>query len=68
METLPGVTEAVIRLKNVFLEDPGMRISAAEAARLTGVDVTTCDLILDTLVDARFIHRRADGRFARSSA
>jgi hypothetical protein len=68
METLPGVTEAVTRLKNVFLEDPGMRISAVDAARLTGVDATTCDLILDTLVDARFIHRRADGRFTRSSA
>jgi hypothetical protein len=31
------------------------------------VDATICDVILQALEDARFIQRRPDGRFARSS-
>src|SRR5262245_50843915 len=45
MDTPPRVTDAVALLKNAFLEDPGMRISAADAARLAGIDVN-CEIEL----------------------
>jgi hypothetical protein len=67
MEPPFRIADAVARLKNVFLEDPGVRISTADMSRLSGVDATICDVILQTLEDARFIQRRPDGRFARAS-
>ena len=68
MESNPRIVDAVARLRNVFLEDPGTRISVMDVARLSGVDTGTCDLVLQTLEKAGFLQRRADGRFTRSSA
>jgi hypothetical protein len=59
------VAAATERLKNLFLEIPGSQLSVADAARLTGVDETTCLGILEALEQARFLARRRDGRFVR---
>jgi DNA-binding IclR family transcriptional regulator len=67
LPTLLGVDQAVKRLKSMFIEDPGTRISLPEASRLSGVDESTCDLILKTLEDAHFLKRRPDGLFIRWS-
>jgi DNA-binding IclR family transcriptional regulator len=64
---VPGVDQAVKRLKSMFLEEPGTRISLLEASQLSGVDETTCDVILKTLEDARFLRRRPDGLFIKWS-
>jgi DNA-binding IclR family transcriptional regulator len=64
---VPGVAQAVKRLKRMFLEDPGTRISLLEASQLSGVDEVTCDVILKTLEDARFLRRRPDGFFTKWS-
>jgi DNA-binding IclR family transcriptional regulator len=67
MESNLRIADTVARLKNMFLEHPGTRISPMDVARLSGVDTLTCDLILQTLEKAGFLRRRADGRFTRSS-
>jgi DNA-binding IclR family transcriptional regulator len=67
VHTLLGVDQAVKRLKSMFMEDPGTRISLLEASRLSGVDESTCDVILKTLEDAHFLKRRPDGLFIRWS-
>jgi len=64
----PRVTDAVQRIKSVFLEIPGTQLNASEAARLSGVDVATCRIILETLEKAQFVARSRGEVFVRRSA
>jgi DNA-binding IclR family transcriptional regulator len=57
------ITEAVERLKGVFLESPGTPMPAEDAARRAGVEQSTCDIILETLENTRFLTRDRSGRF-----
>jgi two-component system, chemotaxis family, chemotaxis protein CheY len=56
------------RVRAEFLEMPGLRLTAAEAQRLCGVDDTdVCRWILDALVQARFLQRAENGVYSRRS-
>jgi DNA-binding IclR family transcriptional regulator len=57
------ITEAVERLKGIFLESPGMPVPAEDAARRAGVEQSTCDIILEALEDTQFLTRDRAGRF-----
>jgi hypothetical protein len=59
------VTEAVERLKAVFLEMPGTRITSEDASRLTGLELETCVVVLKALEDAGFLARTGVGMFVR---
>ena len=67
MHPTPRVTEALDRLKNVFLEIPGTQLSLADAARLSGLERDTCRIILEALEDTRFLARGRNGLFVRRS-
>lgn len=51
-----------------FLEMPGLRLTAAQAARLWDVDVETARALLAALADTRFLAQCRDGSYARWSA
>lgn len=55
----------VARVRGEFLEMPGLRLSPAQAARLWGVSDQMARLLLQTLVEARFLVRLDDGSYAR---
>ena len=57
----------VKRIRGEYLEMPGLRLTLAQAQRLCGVDRADCKAVLDGLVDAKFLCRKADGAYARSS-
>ena len=61
--TQPTVAEAVARLKTVFVEIPGTQLSLADASRLSGLERTTCRVVLEALEDARLITRSRNGLF-----
>ncbi|MBI4266123.1 MAG: hypothetical protein HY657_17245 [Acidobacteria bacterium] len=61
MEAAPLITDAVQRLKSVFLEMPGTRLTLAEASRLSGLDRTTCQHVLAALEDVQFLKCGRDG-------
>ena len=65
MEALPRVTEAVQRLRGVFQEVPGARLTLADATRLSGLDRPMTHLVLMALEDARLVHRGRDGVYER---
>jgi hypothetical protein len=65
MESVPRVNDAVLRLKAVFLEMPGTRLTPADAARLSGLDAPLCQLILYTLEETDFLKRGQDGLYMR---
>jgi hypothetical protein len=53
------------RIRAEYLEMPGLRLKAAEMQRLCGVERTMCQVVLDLLVDEKFLCVRSDGRYAR---
>ena len=66
-EATPRVTDAVQRLKGVFLESPTVQMSLVDATRLAGLERNTTRLILEALEDARFLRRASNGLFMRRS-
>ncbi len=51
------------RILAEYREMPGLQLTAAQAARLFGLDPASCEQILQLLVAARRLQRKADGRF-----
>lgn len=55
----------VERVRSEFLEMPGLRLTLPQAARLWGLDLTSCEAVVDVLVERAFLHRTASGIVAR---
>lgn len=58
--------EVLRRVQGEYTEMPGLRLTAAQAQRLWGLDRAACDTLLGALVDAKFLYRTRDGAFVRS--
>lgn len=60
----PAITDRLCeRILAEYGEMPGLQLTAAQAARLWGLDPAPCERILQMLVTAGGLQRRADGRF-----
>ncbi|PWT84441.1 MAG: hypothetical protein C5B57_04855 [Blastocatellia bacterium] len=55
------------RLRAEYLEMPGLRLTAEQVQRLCGVERTMCKAVLDALVEAKFLCRKPDGAYARTT-
>jgi hypothetical protein len=53
------------RIRGEYLEMPGMRLSSQQVRRLSGMDETTCQSVLDDLVRAAFLRLDPEGRYSR---
>jgi hypothetical protein len=53
------------RIRAEYLEMPDMRLTAEQVGRLFGIDTRTCRVVLDALVDAKFLDLNQSGRYAR---
>ena len=53
------------RIRAEFLEMPGLCLTSEQVQRLCGVERTICQLVLDSLVDAKFLCLKANGAYAR---
>jgi len=59
-------TEQLLRrIRGEYLEMPGLRLTAAQARRLLGLDEQRCVNLLGFLVEVKFLYQTADGSFAR---
>lgn len=54
------------RIQGEFAEMPGLRLTAAQAQRLWGLDRSMCERLLSVLVDAKFLSQTRDGSFIRT--
>ena len=54
-EHITVFADAVRRVRAEFLEMPGLRLTAAQAARLWAFDAAFCNEVLASLVNARFL-------------
>jgi Fic family protein len=57
----------VLRIRNEYLEMPGMHLTAPQAARLTGVTLAHAIAMLEELEDEGFLIRAADGTYHRGT-
>jgi hypothetical protein len=62
----PPFADAVTRVRAEFLEMPGMQLTLAQAARLCHLEPRFCETVLTALVDAKFLARTRNERFARA--
>jgi hypothetical protein len=55
------------RIRSEYLEMPGLRLTLEQAQRLCGVERALCKVVLDALVDDKFLCVKSDGAYARLS-
>ncbi len=55
------------RIRGEFLEMPGLRLTAAQAERLCGLDRTLCEAVLEALVDSKFLAVTSAGMYMRAT-
>ena len=53
------------RVRGEYLEMPGLRLTRRQAQRLWGLDEHTSAQLLDSLTEAKFLHRTDDGTYGR---
>ncbi len=51
------------RVRAEYLEMPGLCLTLEQAQRLWSVERRTCEAILESLIEARFLHRTDRGLF-----
>ena len=59
------IDDVLQRIQGEFVEMPGLRLTAAQAQRLWGLERDVCDALLGALVDAKFLAQTRDGAFIR---
>ncbi len=59
------IEDVLNRLRAEYLEMPGLRLKANQVQRLCGIEPMLCQLVLDELVNAKFLCRKPDGHYAR---
>ena len=55
--------QLLARMRAEWVEMPGMRLTAAQAARLWALDRTVCDSALAVLVESRFLIQTPRGAY-----
>ena len=53
------------RLRAEYLEMPGMKLTIKQIQRLCGIEPKMCKMVLDALVNARFLRLNSDGTYVR---
>jgi len=61
----PEFQKLVERVRCEFLEMPGLRLTMPQAARLWGLDLPSCEAVVDALIRSAFLQRTASGAVAR---
>jgi hypothetical protein len=66
--TNTGVTvceEIRRRICAEYTEMPGLLLTRAQARRMWSLDELTCNQVLESLTDEKFLYRRTDGTYGR---
>jgi hypothetical protein len=64
----PTLNTLVDRIRAEYIEQPGLRLTEAQASRLWRLDEPTTRHALSELMGDAFLQRSADGRYARPSS
>ena len=64
MSTCPN-QELLERIRAEYLEMPGLRLTVTQVQRLCGIERAICSVVLETLVETKFLCVKSDGLYAR---
>lgn len=64
---LPPNPQLLDRIRGEYLEMPGLKLTLPQAQRLWHQRERECEGLLGALIDAKFLCRQSDGRYARMS-
>ena len=64
-QTTAALHELLQRIEGEYREMPGLCVTAAQAARLWGLDRTTCSFVLLTLIERGVLKRSPNGNYVR---
>ena len=53
-------------VRSEYLEIPGLHLTRSQVQRLWGLDGITCDALLESLIDLRFLRRTHAGAYVRA--
>jgi hypothetical protein len=62
---MPPPERLLERIRAEYLEMPGLCLTPEQMQRLCGVEHALCQLVLDSLVDGKFLCLKANGTYAR---
>jgi hypothetical protein len=62
---MAAIREAMARVEGEYREMPGLSLTAPQAARLWGMDRSTCDLVLANLMKRGVLKRASNGTYVR---
>lgn len=60
--------EALAKVRRLFVETPGVKLTTADTARVAALDRQVCRVLLRTLTEAGLLERRLGGVFVRRSS
>ena len=55
-------------IRGEYLEIPGLHLTRSQVQRLWGLDDVTCDEVVRTLLDSRFLRRTLADAYVRADA
>jgi hypothetical protein len=59
------IQDVLNRLRGEFMEMPGLRLTAEQVRRLCGIERSMCHVVLDLLLESKFLFVTPDGHYAR---
>ena len=63
--TRSEIESLVVRIQNDFLDTPALQLSVGQVARRAGIGASTCEAVLQALVDARVLAVTPGGAYER---
>ena len=61
------IEQVVDRVRAEYLEMPDLLLKAEQVQRLCGIDRGDCAIVLDTLLETKFLYVKPDGHYVRTS-
>jgi hypothetical protein len=65
-ETTPTLHDVLTRIEGEYNEMPGMCVTRMQAQRLWGLDSTTCELVLTTLLERGVVRRTSRDMYVKA--
>jgi hypothetical protein len=63
--TQANVEGLVVRIQGEFLNTPALRLTLGQVAQRVAIGASTCEAVLDTLVDSRVLTLTSAGAYER---
>ena len=61
-----GLADLALLVRSEYVEIPGLSLTRPQAQRLWSLDASTCDAVLDALIDMRYLRRTQAGAYVRA--